>query len=169
MALRKRKNQTMNNIFFRLLLAGALVLGVGAPALAATHPTPKPRVVTIHLPSKPLHTWFDVEVNRLGQVVRVTNGAWSNDTGFNHHTYGNVLQMWIRRPDGSAVVGVYRVTFNYNPHTKGIARTINLLKTGGNWGSDRGAALTLLDKSNQAPQKLPSLGHIVGPSKPPHG
>lgn len=37
---------------------------------------------------------------------------------FNAWTYGNVLQMWIRHPDGTAEVGIYKVTYDYDPATK---------------------------------------------------
>lgn len=147
----------------------AIVLTPTIPTMAATKTAQK--TVTIHLPTTPLMSWFDVEVNRLGQVVRVKNGKWSNDTAFNHHTYGNVLQMWIRKPNGSATVGMYRVTYNYSPKTKHISRNIKLMYAGGSWGSDRGAALEMLDKAAaekaKTPQKLPSFGNIVHPTARP--
>lgn len=155
---------------FALMLAILASAFLAAPgAMAATKATPKPRVI-LTLPKVPLMSWFDVEVNRLGQVVRVKNGKWSNDAAFNHHTYGNVLQMWIRKPNGSATVGMFRVTYNYNPKTHDISRSIKLLYAGGSWGNDRGAANDMMDKAKaraKTPQKLPSFNKIVHPTPHP--
>ncbi len=157
---------------FAALLAVALL---GLPALApvaraaTTHPfiTPRP-------PSVPLHTEFVVEVNRLGQVVRVTQKHGCKDLNFNAHTLGNVLQMWIRRPDGTALVGLYRVTFNYNPHTHAILRNVALVRAGGNWGNDPGAASQMIEDAKRMQQEhehphLPSLKKLLKPTpKPTH-
>ena len=157
---------------FAALLAAAIL---GLPALApiaraaATHPLMTPRP-----PSVALHTEFVVEVNRLGQVVRVTQKHGCKDLNFNAHTLGNVLQMWIRRPDGTALVGLYRVTFNYNPHTHGIVRNVALVRAGGNWGNDPGAANQMVDDAKRIQQEhehpnLPSLKKLLKPTpKPTH-
>jgi hypothetical protein len=42
----------------------------------------------------PPHAEFVVEVNKLGQVVRVESSNDSSDPTFNAKTRGNVLQMW---------------------------------------------------------------------------
>ena len=100
-----------------------------APALAATPtpaPKPKPTRVVIHLPNVPLHTEVVVEVNKKGQVVRVKSTKPSKIASFNVQTYGNALQMWIRKPDGSATVGLYRVTYDYDPKTQNVTRHIAL-------------------------------------------
>ena len=64
-----------------------------------------------------MHTEFVVEVNAKGQVVRVKSAKayGDQDPFFNTQTNGNVLQMWIRHPDGSAEVGLYRVNYDYDP------------------------------------------------------
>ncbi len=147
------------------------MLALALSLLAATpHPRPFP---TANLPKLKLHTEFNVEVNAKGQVVLVKSGKSCKDLNFNAKTYGNVLQMWIRRPDGSATVGMYRVTYDYNPHTQRVDRGIKLLSTGGNWGNQVGAANEMLDADNARAAKsrkaLPSLDQIVGPSpKPTH-
>src|SRR5665213_1116738 len=117
----------MKIAFARALALVLLSLTLTAPALAATKPKPNP-LPTPQLPTKKLHTEFVVEVNAKGQVVRVKSGKDSVDTLYNAHTYGDVLQMWIRHPDGTAVVGLYRVTFDYNPKNHMIARHVSLVK-----------------------------------------
>jgi len=141
------------------------------------------RVVKAHsLPVPPrtaLRTTFNVEVNAKGQIVRVKSGKSSKDEMFNAQTYGNVLQMWIRHPDGAATVGLYRVTYNYDPRTKHIARSIQLLSAGGSWGNAQGAANQMMGLVHQrqlrmqqeqerkdrarraAAAKLPPLSKIV--------
>lgn len=123
----------------------ALVLApLGAPA--ATAPAKKPAALpTPNVPKVPLHTEFNVEVNKLGQVVLVKSGKSSKDLSFNAKTYGNVLQMWIRRPDGSAVVGMYRVSYDYNPQTRVIHRNVAILSRGGKWANAKGAATDMMD------------------------
>ncbi|HEY5258331.1 MAG TPA: hypothetical protein VIJ12_08105 [Candidatus Baltobacteraceae bacterium] len=155
----------MKIAFARALALVLLSLTLTAPALAASKPKPIP-LPTPQLPTKKLHTEFVVEVNAKGQVVRVKSGKDSVDTLYNAHTYGDVLQMWIRHPDGTAVVGLYRVTFDYNPKNHMIARHVSLVKAGGNWGTQQGAALQMMDLANKrAPDPLPGLQQITG--KPP--
>ena len=145
-------------------------------AVAATHaPHPKPTRIVVHLPNIPLHTEFVVEVNAKGQVVRVESGKDCKVLSFNAQTYGNVLQMWIRHPDGTAQVGRYRVTYDYDPRTKAVSRRIALLSTGGAWANKTGAADEMMTKAQQETRKyyesqgknLPPLENIVGPTARP--
>jgi len=172
----------MRAIALMLALASA-TLGV---AYAAT-PTPKPKPATGKVvPHPPVpkvaeHTEFVVEVNAKGQVVRVKSakGTGAKDEFFNAQTYGNVLQMWIRHPDGSAEVGLYKVTYDYDPHTKKVYRRVSLIQSGGNWGNDKGAATEMMetaDRESKEAQKaqeraqsknLPPLNIIVGPTPSP--
>jgi hypothetical protein len=161
-----------------MTLAALLALPLTAPAVAATpapqapHQLPAP-----HYPKVPLHTEFVVEVNKLGQVVRVKSGKSCKDLNFNAKTYGNVLQMWIRHPDGTAEVGLYKVTYDYDPSTKAIHRGIALVKPGGDWADKRGAANDMMDiadketrkaqQQQQQQQNLPSLQQIEHPSASP--
>lgn len=163
-------------------LALALSLGtlaVPAPVWAATpapHAAPK-LVPHPPVPKVPLHAEFVVEVNAKGQVVRVKSakGTGDKDKFFNAQTYGNVLQMWIRHPDGTAQVGLYRVWYDYNPKTRKVKRSIALLKPGGDWGNQQGAATQMIqtanrearDEAKRAGKSLPPLESIVGPTAPP--
>ncbi|MHB8152199.1 MAG: hypothetical protein ACYDGW_08670 [Vulcanimicrobiaceae bacterium] len=155
-------------------LAAIFALGAG-PASASPKPTPAP--IRIPIPKNKMHSDFTVEVNHLGQVVRVTSGDWSHSAHFNHITYGNVLQAFIRRPDGTAVVGVYRISYTYDPRTTHIYRSVVLLKRGGNWGNLPGAVEQMIAKqrarerlaAQRRAAKLPTLKQILGPTpKPTH-
>jgi hypothetical protein len=172
-----------------LMLAIALMLPI-APALGAT-PTPTPvshkpiAVPTPHYPNTKLHTEFVVEVNAKGQVVRVKSGKSCNNPTFNAQTYGNVLQMWIRHPDGTADVGLYKVTYDYDPKTTDVHRGISIVSRGGDWGDKEGAADSMIDiankeakaqqqaqqqKAEQVRKNLPPLNNIINvtPTPSPH-
>jgi hypothetical protein len=161
-------------------LAAIALAGIGATPSPAPQPTRTPIVLpTPRLPTKPLHTAFIVEVNKKGQVVRVQKAISKNeDLTFNAQTYGNVLQMWIRHPDGTAEVGLYKVSYDYDPSTKKIRRSIELIKPGGSWANAEGAADQMMDiatreakaaqqqqqRQQQQNHNLPSLEQIIGPS-----
>ena len=83
------------------------------------------------LPTVAEHTEFVLEVNAKGQVSKVRSAKRSKDALFDKMTYGNVIQTFIRTPDGHAVSGVYRMTYDYNPKTQKIRRTVALLQAGG--------------------------------------
>jgi len=160
-----------------------------APAFAAT-PAPKGThaasglspgahtgLPSPKLPTTALHSEVVVEVNKKGQVVRVKSTKPSKMQGFNLETYGNALQMWIRKPDGTATVGLYRVTYDYDPKTKRVTRRVALVSQGGNWGDSPGAATVMMDmakkqseeaakKAAQQNTKLPSLNEIRGAPTP---
>jgi len=125
----------------------------------------------------PLHSEVVVEVNKKGQVVRVKSTKPSKLRSFNVQTYGNALQMWIRRPDGTATVGLYRITYDYNPKNQEITRRVAIISAGGNWGNSEGAADVMMEmakKQAAAAQKahaeqnskLPSLNEIRGAPTP---
>jgi len=159
----------MTTHLLRAVAPFALALAFAVPVHAAT-PAPKP---TIHFSKVPLHTEFVVEVNKKGQIVRVKSGKSTPNYTYNAQTYGNVLQMWIRHPDGTAQVGLYRVSYDYDPKTHDIHRGIALLKAGGNWGDKEGAADQMMEifrknesKGARAPN-LPSLKAITGASSTP--
>jgi len=156
--------------YLRALATFALALTFAVPALAATTAPKRP---VINFSKVPLHTEFVVEVNKKGQVVRVKSGKSTPNYTYNAQTYGNVLQMWIRHPDGTAQVGLYRVAYDYDPKTHGIRRGITLLKAGGTWGDKQGAAdqmMTIFKKNENkgAPKpNLPSLNAITGAAATP--
>lgn len=160
----------------------AMLCNVTPPAFAASTPKPKPAPtrVVIQLPTIPLHSEVTVEVNAKGQVVRVKSTKPSKRASFNFQTYGNALQMWIRKPDGSAQVGLYRVIYDYNPKTQTVTRHIALISTGGNWANEPGAANVMVEmekkqaaaaaeterKEQEKYDKLPSLNQIRGAPTP---
>lgn len=99
------------------------------------------------LPNKPLHADVQVEVNSKGQVVRVPHGNLSGDAVFDTMIMGNALQMWIRRPDGTAVAGLFRVDYNYDPKapkSSDLTRTVKLISRGGKWARESGAATLMV-------------------------
>lgn len=161
----------------------AILVVTGAVARAATTPSPgRPPTVVIHGPNYPLHTEVVVEVNKKGQVVRVKSTKPSKLQTFNLATYGNALQMWIRHPDGTAEVGLYRVTYDYDPKTQKITRSQSIISRGGSWANDPGAANVMVEmarKQYEAAEaaarkaqpeqntKLPSLNEIRGFSPSP--
>jgi hypothetical protein len=162
----------------RISVRALLLTLVFAGTIAAATPQPLPQP-----PKVPLHTEFVVEVNAKGQVVKVKTAKPSSDQLFNTQTNGNVLQMWIRHPDGSAEVGLYRVSYDYDPKTQKISRNIAIVSHGGNWGDQPGAATVMVDtakreyeqyqQQQQAQREnLPPLESIVGgtptPSPTPH-
>jgi hypothetical protein len=173
-----------------LLFASTFIAAACVPALAATSsPSPKPApkasapahpqpLPTPNMPKIKIHSEFTVEVNAKGQVVKVkTAKSQPSVPMYNAWTYGNVLQMWIRHPDGTAEVGLYKVTYDYDPTTKKITRVPSLVTPGGTWGDEEGAANQMIDvarKEAEAHQKkqaeqnknLPSLQNIRGQSTP---
>ena len=162
----------------RAMALAILMTAAAIPAFAETHAT-KPKhpvaVPTPALPNAPLHTEFVVEVNARGQVVRVKSGKSCKNLTFNAQTYGNVLQMWIRHPDGSAEVGLYRVNYDYNPKTKKVRRSIALIRAGGNWANAKGAATDMIDTADREAEQarkarsgknLPPLNAILGTPSP---
>jgi len=100
-------------------VAAAPAPGLGAPVDAR------------HMPSKAVHTEFVVEVNGKGQVARVRSGKTCGDRAFDTLTYGNALQAFIRTPNGSAVPGSYRLTYDFSPRTQHVKRGVALIRAGG--------------------------------------
>jgi hypothetical protein len=159
--------------------------GACAPAFAAT-PSPAPPGAAnpnATMPPPPLpktveHTEFVVEVNKMGQVVRVKSAVPSKSASFNTQTMGNALQMWIRHPNGTADVGLYKITFDFDPKTRDVRRTISVVSLGGAWADQPGAATKMLDdakreaaeeeaKEKQSAASLPGLHSITGESPSP--
>jgi len=184
------------------LLAAAVLLVAGSVASAATpaphaapHQASKPParidLTKIQpkelLPKTKLHTEFVVETNKYGQVTRVRSGKASPNQGFNTQTYGNALQAFIRTPDGHAIAGSYRLTYDYDPRTARVRRDVALLHAGGVNANAKGAATELMelarkhshDVTQQQPQKpqpapvvnlkrLPDLPQVMN-TPHPHG
>ena len=156
------------------------VLSALASAPARTAASPTPPAAQPRLPSAAEHTEYVVEVNKKGQVTRVRSGKSSRDTAFNAMTYGNALQVYVRTPDGRAISGTYRLTYDYDPKTRDVRRTVGLIHAGGVdpnalGAVDEMAAINRRRASRQTPEEqrptagpftpsstLPDLGTITG-------
>jgi hypothetical protein len=119
-------------------LVAALVAWLAlASSVAAAAPTPAPKAsarpgdLSKYRPPAAEHTEFTLEVNAKGQVTKVDSARASKDRVFNTMTYGNVIQTFIRTPDGHAVSGLYRMSYDYDPKTQRIRRTVALIRAGG--------------------------------------
>lgn len=139
-----------------MALALAFLLAPMA-AVAASSPSPAPSSKPIvrptpNYPKKALHAQLQVEVNNKGQVVRVLHGDMSGDKNFDTMVLGNAMQMWIRHPDGTAQVGLYRVIYDYDPQTHNVSRTPSLIKAGGNWANSPGAATQIMKEAQREAQ-----------------
>lgn len=154
--------------------AMSLPLVLVVPLVAAT-PAPHSamRVPVIRMPTTKLHTEYLVEVNMRGQVVRVKSAKGCSFPTFNAQTYGNALQMWIRHPNGTADVGLYRISYDYDPRTHMVRRGIVLVRLGGTWGNAEGAANVMIDTARREAESasgnnLPPLQNIIGATPTPH-
>lgn len=163
-------------------LLAATYLSASAATTPAPSATPRQVIIHIKLPAEKLHTEYLVEVNKQGQVVRVKSGKLCKVLTFNTQTYGNALQMWIRKPDGSAIVGLFRVSYDYDPKSKEVSRNIALVSQGGTWGDQPGAANVMIEtakkeaaaaqaaaakRAQEQSSKLPTLNQITGKSPAP--
>jgi hypothetical protein len=101
------------------------------------------------MPTKALHSVFLVETNRKGQVTRVRSGTGSNDGRFNLMTYGNALQTFIRTPNGNAVAGIFRLTYDYSPATGGVHRSVELVHAGGVDPNALGAVFAMMKNARR--------------------
>ena len=142
----------MNRILTLAAFAATLI-ATPVAALAAGTPAPQP-MPTPHFPNKPLHARLVVEVNHMGQVVRVAHGDLSGDREFDLMSIGNAMQMWIRHPDGTAETGTYSVTYDYNPKTHNVARVPALMKAGGDWANKPGAATLIIQDARRQQQAI---------------
>lgn len=115
--------------------------------------TPQPPFPTPVLPSKALHAQYTVEVNKRGQVVRVDHGTFSGDRAFDTMTLGNAMQMWIRKPNGRVVIGLYRVRYDYDPRSHRVTRIPSLIARGGKWANRPGAATQIIAEARRQTQQ----------------
>jgi hypothetical protein len=156
----------------RATLVGLALLALVPLAAAAATSTAKPQPY----PNKPMHATYTVEINKLGQVTRVRAVEPSKIPAFDAVTYGNALQAFVRTADGSAIAGVYKLTYDYSPVTKKIHRGVQLLQSGGVNADAPGAVTVELQKTakrraadaqhSSAPSaalKLPEFNQIVTP------
>jgi hypothetical protein len=167
------------------VFAAAAVLAACAAASAAT-PPPKqtgaprpaqnaaPRRINVEqitpktlLPKKNEHTEFVVEINKLGQVARVRSGKSSDFPPFNAQTYGNALQAFIRTPDGKAIPGTYRLTYDYDVKSSRVRRNVALLHAGGVNPNAAGAASDMMKIAAKNRNRTPPPGLMVTPGPAP--
>jgi hypothetical protein len=190
-----RHSREINPTPRRFIVALAALLAAVSQAAFAATPTPAPatsaRPVRIDvtkiqpkslLPKHVEHTEFVVEVNKLGQVTRIRSQRPSDNPTFNAQTYGNALQTFIRTPDGHVVLGIYRLTYDFDPKTARVRRDVSLVRQGGVNPDAKGAALVLSEKarmhpgasdimprpqSSVDPQTLPELRSVIAPTATP--
>ena len=93
------------------------------PPSARRRPPPMPKA-----PTTKQHSEFVVETNAKGQVTRVRSGKAARDATFNAHdpTTGNALQAFIRTPDDRSISGTYRLSYDYDPKTQKVRRSVAL-------------------------------------------
>ncbi|HEX3550362.1 MAG TPA: hypothetical protein VHT53_08305 [Candidatus Elarobacter sp.] len=158
--------------------AAALALLALACTAAAGAATPRPAATPARIdvqklqpkalaPKRALHTEYTVEINRLGQVSRVRSVKPSHDEGFDTHTYGNALQAFIRTPDGHVVVGTYRLTYDYDPHTMRVRRDVVLIRAGGVNPNAKGAADDMMEIARRNANRTPPPAYRVTPGPIP--
>jgi hypothetical protein len=176
-----------------------LTLSLALPVCALAAPTPAPKpgapkridLTKVQpkalLPKVRLRAEFTVETNKLGQVTRVRKVAPSHNPTFDAQTYGNALQAFIRTPEGNAVPGTYKLSYDYDPKTGRVKRDVQLVRAGGVNENARGAALDMLSKVHKRPSpsppansstpaprasvdnsRLPDLNSIMKPTPSPH-
>lgn len=121
-----------------------------------------------------LHAAYTVDTNKLGQVVRIRSSQPSRNATFDLLTRDNALQAFIRRPNGTAVAGVFTLTYDYSPTTHRIERDVQMLHSGGVDPNAKGAVTVELEREQaaardraQAARKLPDFNKIVGPTAKP--
>ncbi len=150
-----------------------LCAAAAAFALLAATPAPLPSPTRVDLtkiqpksllPKVALHTEFVVAVNKLGQVTHIVSGKPSKDKNYNLHTLGNALQAFIRTPDGTAVPGTYKLTYDYDPKTTRIHRDVVLIHAGGVNPDEEGAVYKMMDdvqkhakKASPAPERSAAM------------
>ncbi len=79
--------------------------------------------------------------------MRVVSANASNGARFNTATRGNALQAFIRRPNGTAVAGVYELNYDYSPKTKDVRRDVQLVHAGGVDPNAKGYVTIVLSKA----------------------
>jgi hypothetical protein len=180
--VRSRVRSTVAQLMRAWLFAAA----AAATLLAATPaPVPQPTRLRVDLtkiqpksllPKVPLHTEYVVAVNKLGQVTHIISTKGSKDPTYNLQTAGNALQAFIRTPDGKAIPGSYRLSYDYNPKTARIHRDVALVAQGGVDPNEEGAANKMIDDVRKrakphpgetGPSKLPDLDKIIKPTPAP--
>jgi hypothetical protein len=162
-----------------LVLLVAAVLASGTPAFAAPTPAPKPAMTMPQrvnvkglqprelFGTKPAHVEVVVEVNKMGQVARVRSIKPSHDQGLDAHCYGNALQAFIRTPDGNAISGIYRLSYDYDPKSLMVHRDVALIRAGGVNPNAKGAANDMMEIARRNRNRTPPPSFNVTPGPAP--
>jgi len=167
----------------------AIIIAALALPLAARGATPTPhpatRIDLTKIQSKSLlpkhaeHTDYLVQINKLGQVTKITGAHRSDNPTFNAQTAGNAIQTFIRTPDGHVILGTYRLTYDYDPKTERVRRDVSLVRQGGVNPDAKGAAAKLIEEAEAQerrraatpvpvdPRTLPDLKSISAPTPRP--
>ena len=154
-------------------LRAALCAAFAAFTLLAATPAPRPTPYRIDLtkiqpksllPKVALHTEYIVAVNKRGQVTHIISGKASKDRTYNIQTAGNALQAFIRTPDGKAISGRYRLTYDYSPKTTRIHRDVALVKAGGVDPNAEGAVYQMMDDVKKHQQSA-KTAHTPAPER----
>ncbi len=163
--------RALGAVALALACIGTAKAGTPAPRSAATAPA---RINVLDLqpkalaPKRPLHAEYTFEVNRFGQVTRVRSVKPSHDQAFDAHTYGNVLQMFIRLPDGRAIPGIYRIAFDYDPKSLHVRRgEPQLVRRGGVNPNAKGAVDDMLEIARRNAKRTPPPAYQVTPGPIP--
>jgi hypothetical protein len=160
----------------RASLRAALCAAAAAFALLAATPAPTPLPYRIDvtkiqpktlLPKVALHSEYIVAVNKLGQVTHVISGKVSKDRTYNLQTYGNAMQAFIRTPDGKAISGSYRLTYDYSPKTARVHREVTLVRAGGVDANAEGAVTRMLADLKKHPQPPAKAAAAPTPASSP--
>jgi hypothetical protein len=137
----------------------ALTAFIAALALLAASPPPTaPPALKALLPKVALHTEFIVAVNKLGQVTKIVSLRPSKNKTYNLQTGGNALQAFIRTPDGKAIAGTYRLSYDYNPKTQLVHRDVALIHAGGVNANAPGAVNVMIEDVKKRGVRPPSPG-----------
>jgi hypothetical protein len=153
-------------------LCVGLALWAGGPAGAAPSPTPLPAGDLTKFralaPKQAQHTEFVVEVNGKGQVSRVRSGKHSHDKQFDTVTYGNALQTFIRTPEDKSIPGVYLLSYDYDPKTLLVHRSVQQIRAGGVNAAAPGIVTVFAEMNRRSAAKLKkALEHIPVPTAMP--
>ena len=160
----------------RAFVRAAVCAALAAGALLAATPTPTPSPARIDLtkiqpkallPKVPLHSEYVVAVNKLGQVTGVISSKVSKDKTYNLQTYGNAMQAYIRTPDGKAISGRYRLTYDYSPKTTRIHRDVALVGAGGVNANAPGAVNAMISDVEKHAKAAAAAKKAAKPVAPP--
>jgi hypothetical protein len=153
----------------RISIALCLALAASLPAQPSlAEPHAPPQLATpggdlskygSRYPKTPQHVYYLVEVNRKGQVSKIRSGTHSQDRLFDSVTYGNVAQTFVRRSDGKAISGLFRVSYDYDPKSQKVTRSVALVHPGGVDAAAPGLVDVVVEINRRNKQKFQAMLH----------